>query len=934
MGMDLYDEFGNYLGDTESETEQIVMETDGVVEASTEVSEELLHQQVVLHEDKSYYPSALATFGPSVETLVQEEDTQMLSEPIIAPKKVKQFQQLENLPAMNFKLEFMTDLMELKERIRNVAIVGHLHHGKTMLLDMLLNKSYKKRVEKYTDYYDLERERGISLKCAPVSVVLPDAKSRSHVLNLIDTPGHTDFNDEVTAALRMADGAVLVVDVLEGVMLNTETLIKQSVDEKLPIVLVLNKFERLFLELRLPPQDAYLKLQHTLEEINNALRACGSTQIISPELGNVCFTSTEGEWCFSLQSFAETYCEVFGNINASEFSKRLWGDVYYHKLTNKFRRKYEGAKNTFVEFILEPIYKIYTQIMNDDQEELKRTCTELGILMKPSDFESNLKDLMKIILKQFFGENNSLVQMITLLPDAHSGNKLKLETTISGKPKIEDNELYIQVCKMYPNKDASGFDVLGRVLSGTISKNDQIKILGKAFSLEDQEDVTWAQVTELWVYQSRHRIPVEYVTAGNLVLIGSISKAILSFATIVSADSDLLCPMKPLRFYNQSYFKMALEPSRPSELPKLIEGLSKIGKSYPMLITHVEESGEHVLFGPGELYLDCAIRDLRKVFAEIDIKISDPAVKFSETVVETSSLKCVAETPNRKNTLTFIAEPLENGISKVIEAGKVTPESSKYFQTEFGWDILAARSIWTFGPSSNGPNVLLNDSLPSQLNQNSLNHIKESVEQGFLWGTREGPLCDEPIRNVKFRLLDAQISDDETQRSGGQIIPTTRRACYSAFLTASPRLMEPVNFVEIQTPSECSEAIFTVLGRRRGHVVKNIPKPGTPFYTIKAYIPLIETFGFETDLRTHTQGQVFCQQIFDHWQIVPGDPLDKSIQLSYLEPSPAPHLARDFMLKTRRRKGLSEDVSIGKFFDDVMLMEMAKQDVLTNYSIN
>lgn len=107
----------------------------------------------------------------------------------------------------------------------------------------------------------------------------------------------------------------------------------------------------------------------------------------------------------------------------------------------------------------------------------------------------------------------------------------------------------------------------------------------------------------------------------------------------------------------------------------------------------------------------------------------------------------------------------------------------------------------------------------------------------------------------------------------------------------------------------------------RGHVTQDIPKPGSPLYTVKAYLPVIDSCGFETDLRTHTQGQAFCQQMFDHWQIVPGDPLDKTITLKPLEPAPALHLARDFMIKTRRRKGLSEDVNVTKFFDDPMVSE-------------
>lgn len=195
------------------------------------------------------------------------------------------------------------------------------------------------------------------------------------------------------------------------------------------------------------------------------------------------------------------------------------------------------------------------------------------------------------------------------------------------------------------------------------------------------------------------------------------------------------------------------------------------------------------------------------------------------------------------------------------------------------------------------------------------------------------PSCHSEIRNVKFKILDAVLANEPIYRGGGQIIPTARRVCYSSFLMATPRLMEPVLYVEAQAPADCISAVYTVLARRRGHVTQDLPKPGSPLYTIKALIPAIDSFGFETDLRTFTQGQAFVQTYFDHWQVVPGDPLDKSIVLRPLEPSPAQHLARDFMIKTRRRKGLSEDVTIGKFFDDPMLLELAKQDVLGGNSL-
>ena len=108
--------------------------------------------------------------------------------------------------------------------------------------------------------------------------------------------------------------------------------------------------------------------------------------------------------------------------------------------------------------------------------------------------------------------------------------------------------------------------------------------------------------------------------------------------------------------------------------------------------------------------------------------------------------------------------------------------------------------------------------------------------------------------------------------------------------------------------------------------MQDSPKPGTPFYTIKAYLPIQDSFGFESDLRSYTLGQAFCQQIFDHWSVVPGDPLDRNVILHPLEPSPPLALARDFMVKTRRRKGLSDDVSINKYFDESMIAELAKHE--------
>jgi U5 small nuclear ribonucleoprotein component len=233
------------------------------------------------------------------------------------------------------------------------------------------------------------------------------------------------------------------------------------------------------------------------------------------------------------------------------------------------------------------------------------------------------------------------------------------------------------------------------------------------------------------------------------------------------------------------------------------------------------------------------------LYSDIEVKVADPVVSFCETVIESSSIKCFSETPNKKNKITILSEPLEPGLALDIESENVCigwdkKSISEFFQSKYNWDLLASRSIWAFGPEVNGPNILLDDTLPSEVNKGLLNTIRESVIQGFKWGCREGPLCDEPIRNAKFKILDATIASEPIHRGGGQVIPTARRAVYSAFLMATPRIMEPMYLVEIQAPADCIQAIYPVLARRRGHVVQDAPKPGAPFYTVRAYIPVMD----------------------------------------------------------------------------------------------
>ncbi|VDN96576.1 unnamed protein product [Rodentolepis nana] len=979
MDTDLYDEFGNYIGPNILSDEEIEDDVDSIEEYDGEKADDVTESQileqpdealaVVLHDDKKYYPSAMEVYGPDVETLVQEEDAQPLTQPLIEPIKKKNFAYSEfSFPSTTYDPEFLADMMDCPELIRSIAFCGHLHHGKTSFVDCLIEQTHpdthavEDKDLRYTDYLKIEVERGLSIKSTPMTLVLPDMKNKSYLFNIFDTPGHVNFSDEVTAAFRLCDAVIIFVDVLEGVLMNTERLIKHALQERLPIMLCINKIDRLILELKLPPNEAYYNIKNIIDTVNSLVATYSESvggysepqQIVSPLLGNVCFASSYYRFCFTLESFAKIYTDTYADpVDYKSFAKRLWGNQYFNAEARTFSSTptSETSSRSFVEFILEPIYKIFAQAAGDVDTCLPSLCNELGIHLSKSEYKLNVRPLLRIIFSRFFGDFSGFVSMVVdQTPSPVAGAEVKIRHTYTGpldtevardmiKCRATSPHLMVHTTKLYPDEEAISFHAFGRVLSGRLEAGQEVKVLGEAYSLSDEEDSRPAVVGRLWVLCGRYRIEVNRVPAGNWVLIEGVDQAIVKTSTITSLQSTAdTYIFHPLVFNTISIIKISVEPANPSELPKMLDALRKVNKSYPLLTTKVEESGERIIRGTGELYLDCVMHDLRKLYSDIDVKVADPVVAFCETVVETSSLKCFSESPNKKNKITMIAEPLDKGLAEDIENKVVRidwpkKQMGEFFLKKYDWDLLAARSIWAFGPDSTGPNILVDDTLPSEVDKTLLGSVKDYIVQGFQWGTREGPLCDEPIRNVKFKILDAMISSEAHQRGSGQIIPTARRVAYSAFMMATPRLMEPYYYVEVQMPGDCMSAVYNVLKLRRGHVTHEGPVSGSPLYSIKAYLPVIDSFGFETDLRTHSQGQAFCMSVFDHWQMVPGDPLDRTIHIQPLVAQPATHLAREFMIKTRRRKGLNEDVSINKYFDDPMLLEFAKQDVMLSYAL-
>jgi len=351
--------------------------------------------------------------------------------------------------------------------------------------------------------------------------------------------------------------------------------------------------------------------------------------------------------------------------------------------------------------------------------------------------------------------------------------------------------------------------------------------------------------------------------------------------------------------------RVAVEARNPADLPKLVEGLKRLAKSDPLVLCFIEESGEHIVAGAGELHLEICLKDLQDDFMNgAPLKISEPVVSYRETIAEVSSIQCLSKSANKHNRLFCRGNPLTEELCIDIDDGKAGAETdpklrAKLLQEKYEWDGADAKKIWCYGPDGSGPNVIVDVTK----GVDNMNELKDSFIAAWMWATKEGVLSDENMRGIRVNIEDITMHADAIHRGGGQIIPTARRVTYACCLTASPRLMEPVFLVDIQTVESAMGGIYNVLTRRRGIIIGEENRPGTPIYNVRAFLPVAESFGFTAALRAATSGQAFPQMVFDHWQQFPGDPL-------------VPGLAQTTVTTIRVRKGLKPEIpTLDQFFD-------------------
>jgi elongation factor 2 len=233
----------------------------------------------------------------------------------------------------NFTVDQIREIMFNPASIRNMSVIAHVDHGKSTLTDSLIAKAgiisqANAGDARFTDTREDEKERGITIKSTGVTLYYESnieggagAEVKPYLINLIDSPGHVDFSSEVTAALRVTDGALVVVDYVEGVCVQTKP------------VLFVNKIDRGILELQVDGETMYQNFQRVIENANVIIATyeaddMGESQQVDPTRGLVAFGSALFGWAFTLTRFARIYAEKF-KVPFEKMMEKLWGDNFF-----------------------------------------------------------------------------------------------------------------------------------------------------------------------------------------------------------------------------------------------------------------------------------------------------------------------------------------------------------------------------------------------------------------------------------------------------------------------------------------------------------------------------------------------------------------------------------------------------------------------------
>jgi len=570
---------------------------------------------------------------------------------------------------VNFTSEQMRAIMDYKNNIRNMSVIAHVDHGKSTLTDSLVCKAGIISVNlagnvRYMDTRADEQERGITIKSTGISMFFeynleegqvissladveridPEATpteasnvligANSYLINLIDSPGHVDFSSEVTAALRVTDGAVVVVDTIEGVAVQTGTVLRQAMAERVRPVLMVNKVDRALLELQLTGEEIYQNMNRAIESVNVIIESYkwgDNDWSVDPVKGTVAFGSGLHQWGFTMKHFSHFYAKKF-NSTPAKMGEKLWGDWCFATEGDKSKWVFSqtvnsnggvdretGCKRSFVAFILDPIISMFQAVMNNEltkkgTPKAWNMASNVGVELSEEDKKAlSGKALLKRIMQKWMPAADAVLEMIVLhLPSPARAQTYRVDTLYDGPLDDEaatairtcdtspEAPLMMYVSKMIPGAD-NRFIAFGRVFSGRIGAGQKVRILGPNYEQGKKNDLFLKSVQRVVIMMGRTTETVNDIPAGNTCGVIGVDQYLVKSGTITTLESA--CCIKTMKFAVSPVVRVAVSVKNSADLPKLVEGLKKLAKSDPMVKVETTEAGEHIVAGCGELHL-------------------------------------------------------------------------------------------------------------------------------------------------------------------------------------------------------------------------------------------------------------------------------------------------------------------------------------------
>jgi elongation factor 2 len=701
--------------------------------------------------------------------------------------------------------------MSKKESIRNIGIIAHIDHGKTTMTDSLLAEAglLSPKIAgkaRALDYLEEEQKRGITIKTANISL-LHEIGHKPYLVNLIDTPGHVDFTGKVTRALRAIDGVVVVVDAVEEVMVQTETVTRQALAERVRPVLFINKVDRLIRELRLNPEEIEGKLLRIIQDFNNLIELYGEQEFkdrwkVAPIKGTVSFGSALDRWGFTL-------------------------DIAQNKGI-KFSDVSEVYKKEKVEELRESI-------------PLHNAILDMVVKNLPNPVEAQKYRVPKI----WKGELDSEI----------------------GKAMINcKDDGPMVMCFTSAQMDShAGLIATGRMFSGAIQEGDEVFLVGA------KKDYRVQQVS---MYMGALREIIDKIVAGNIAALLGLDLARAGETLVDITHKDVMMPFERIKYVSEPVVTVALEPKHPKDLPRLVDVMQRLAVEDPNLMATINnETGEYLLSGMGELHLEIACKFLKDYSGGLEVLMSKPIVVYRESVLG-QGVSAMSKSPNKHNRFRVQVEPLDERVIELIDKGEIKEEIgrkqiSTALHKEVGWSAEEAKNVWAIEEHKN---ILVDVTKGIQY----LGEAKNVIVSGFIWTCANGPLCEEPMRGIKAKLVDVSLHEDPAHRGPAQVMPAIRRALLGSFLTAKPVLLEPVYKIGVSVPVQWVGEVSNMIIRKRGRILSSEQKG--PLTMIAGYIPVVETFGLSADMRSATSGHAFWQSTFDHWEKVPENVAQKVIK--------------------------------------------------------